>query len=212
MHPTICREGFHRAPTRSIGRSHGHSLLCVGLGKRLQRLRRGTSWRLRYFLKSLCVLQPGLHVLDKRVVTQGNLLTKTLPDTRVALAIIHKLHLALTRCTIAPATRTQQPRPGQPGRRWRLSHGRPVTPQWPRARFIHHSRPHRIENHIARKLQKIRAGRAAGQRTCRGQRLGKSNALLPAACGRTLAAAGGYGPWSRYAVRRQAARLGKAWR
>ncbi len=96
MHPKICRDGFHRVPTRSIGRSHGHALLCVGPGKRVQRLRRGTSWRLRYVLKGLCVLQPGLYVRDTRVVTQGNLLTKTLPDTRVALAIIHELHLALT--------------------------------------------------------------------------------------------------------------------
>ncbi len=49
---------------------------------------------------------------DKRVVTQVNRLMKTLPDTRVVLAIIHKLHIALTRFTIAPATLTQQLCPG----------------------------------------------------------------------------------------------------
>ncbi len=40
--------------------------------------------------------------------------------------------------------------------------------------------------------------------------LGKSNAILPAACGRIPPAAGGYGPQSRHAAWRQAALLEKA--
>ncbi len=39
--------------------------------------------------------------------------------------------------------------------------------------------------------------------------LGKTNAILPAACGRIPPAAGGYGPQSRHAAWRQAALLEK---
>ena len=41
-------------------------------------------------------------------------------------------------------------------------------------------------------------------------RIGKSNAILHAACGRSPPAAGCCGPRSRHAARRRAARLGKA--
>ena len=75
MHPKICREGSHRVSTRSIGRSHGHVLLCVGLCKlpvgRLNIsafLRQIAKHLLKQGLDYVVVDVTGFHAVQRRAV------------------------------------------------------------------------------------------------------------------------------------------------